>query len=118
MLQWLAGMLRGDGFKRARRQQSIMLLIARQTISSCISCLLGHSHIPVLIIFGNVFSQILHRQEGMLGEMFAVVQGDHSRARFVCLKAGHSILGGRYSMPKYYANQSIYDVFYIHEGAW
>jgi hypothetical protein len=60
---------------------------------------------------------VLRKQEGVLGEQFTVLQGDHSKARFVLLKAGHSILGGRYTLPSYFANQSIYDVFYIHEGA-
>lgn len=62
-------------------------------------------------------TQVLWRQEGVLGEQLSVVQGDHSKARFVLLKAGHSILGGRYTLPSYFSNQSIYDVFYIHEGA-
>ena len=61
--------------------------------------------------------QVLRKQEGVRGEQFTVLQGDHSKARFVLLKAGHSILGGRYTLPSYFANQSIYDVFYIHEGA-
>ncbi len=60
--------------------------------------------------------QVMWRQESAAGEFLSVVQGDHTKARFQLLKAGHSILGGRYTLPSYFANQSIYDVFYIHEG--
>ncbi len=56
------------------------------------------------------------RGEAASGERLAVVEGEHMSAAFRVLRAGHSILGGIYFEPDWFANQSIYDVFYIHEG--
>ena len=60
--------------------------------------------------------QVVWRGEAAGGERLAVVEGQHMSAAFRVLRAGHSILGGIYFEPDWFAGQSIYDVFYIHEG--
>lgn len=60
--------------------------------------------------------KVLWRGESALGERLSVVEGEHPSAKFRVLRAGHSILGGIYIEPEWSANQSIYDIFHIHEG--
>lgn len=59
---------------------------------------------------------VLWRGETALGERLSVVEGRHPSAAFRVLRAGHSILGGMYTEPEWSANQSIYDIYHIHEG--
>lgn len=59
---------------------------------------------------------MLWRGEAAGGGSLAVLGGRQGRARYLLLKADHSILGGHYTEPPEYAGQSVYDIFYLQEA--